>query len=198
MFMFSKVLGRSSETVKLPNHTLLYWLILTVLGALVGAGAVTRLYELREFFPLRLPDRVSEVILNYIPFILGTFITTVAALAGLIVGLNWIIGGLREMSCLRIPLRWPGDYYRPEGVSLSLKEGRVRTYDHSPSMIFFILGKFWSNAKYISEISGGQRPQKRTFSVEGSDTGCSDPLLVQDIGVASALPGSHGAGNRLC
>ncbi len=153
MSMFSKVLGRSSEIVKLPNHTLLFWLILTVLGGLVSAGAVTRLYELREFFPLRLPDRVSEVILNYVPFILGTFITTVAALAGLIVGVNWIIGGLREMSRLRIALRQPGDYYRPEDVSLSLKEGRVRTYDRSPSFIFFVLGRFWSNAKYISEIS---------------------------------------------
>lgn len=154
MFMFSNVLGRSSETVKLPNHTLLYGVILSAVGAFVAAGAVTRLYELREFFPLRLPDRVSEVILNYIPFILGTFITTVAALAGLIVGLNWVIGGLKEMSRLRIPLRQPGEYYRPEDVSLSLKEGRVRTYDHAPSLIFYVLGKFWSNAQHISAIAG--------------------------------------------
>ena len=152
--MLSFLSGRSSDTVKLPNHTFLYGVILGTLGVLVTLGSVTRLYELREFFPLRLPEQVNEFILSYVPFILGTFITTVAALAGLIVGLNWVFGGLREMSRLRILLRLPGDYYRPENVSLGLKEGRLRSYDRAPSLVFFVLGRLWSNARYIAEIPG--------------------------------------------
>ncbi len=152
--MLSFLSGRSGDTVKLPNHTFLYGVILTTLGVLVSMGSLTRLYELREFFPLRLPEQVNEFILSYVPFILGTFITTVAALAGLIVGLNWVFGGMREISHLRVLLRVPGDYYRPENVSLGLKEGRLRSYDRSPSLIFFILGRLWSNARYIAEIPG--------------------------------------------
>jgi len=97
---------------------------------------------------------VNEFILNYIPFILGTFITTVAALAGLIVGVNWLLGGLREMSRFSVSLTWPGDYYRPESVSLGLKEGKLRSYDRSPSLIFYLLGRVWTNARFISEIPG--------------------------------------------
>ncbi len=152
--MFSKLKRKSSDAIKLPNQTLLYGIILTALGTLVTMGSGTRLYELREFFPLRLPEQVDQFILSYIPFILGTFITTVAALAGLIVGINWTFGGLRQMSHLRLPLRWPGDYYRSESVSLGLKEGRLRSYERAPSLIFYILGKLWSNAAYISEIPG--------------------------------------------
>jgi hypothetical protein len=151
--MFSK-LRRTSDTIKLPNQTLLYGIILTVLGGFVAMGSLTRLYELREFFPLRLPEQVNDYILSYIPFILGTFITTVAALAGLIVGINWTFGGLRQMSRLRLPLRWPGDYYKSESVSLGLKEGRLRSYERAPSLVFYVLGKLWSNAAYISEIPG--------------------------------------------
>jgi len=131
-----------------------YGLILGTLGVFVTLGSLTRLYELREFFPLRLPDEVNEYILDYLPFVLGTFITTVAALAGLIVGLNWLLGGLREMSRLRIPVRRAGDYYRRESVSLGLKEGTIWSYDRAPSVVFSLLGKFWSNAKFISEIPG--------------------------------------------
>ncbi|MCX5861840.1 MAG: hypothetical protein NTW27_06930 [Deltaproteobacteria bacterium] len=152
--MFSRLSGRSGDTVKLPNHTLLYGMVLAAVGLLVTLGALTRLYELKEFFPLRLPDQVNEFILSYVPFILGTFITTVAALSGTIVGLNWIFTGLGHMSRLRVPLRYGGDYYRPENVSLGLKEGKISSYNHAPSLIFFILGRFWSNARYISEIPG--------------------------------------------
>jgi len=152
--MISLLSGRSNETVKLPNHTLLYGVILAALGVFVSCGSVTRLYELREFFPLHLPEQVNEFILSYVPFILGTFITTVASLAGLIVGLNWFFSGLRLVSRLRIVLDRSGDYFRPEAVSLGLKEGRLRSYDRSPSLIFLILGKLWSNARYIAEIPG--------------------------------------------
>jgi len=140
--------------VKLPNHTLLYGIILTALGVFVALGSSSRLYELREFFPLRLPEQVNEFILNYVPFILGTFVTTVAALAGLIVGINWVLSGLRHMSHLRVPFQYPGDFYRPEAVSLGLKEGKLRTYERAPSVLFYFLGRFWSNARYIGEIPG--------------------------------------------
>jgi hypothetical protein len=140
--------------MKLPNHALVYGLILTALGIFVSLGSLTRLYELREFFPLRLPKEVNQYILDYVPFILGTFITTVAALAGLIVGLSWLLGGVREICRFRIPVRWAGDFYRPESVSLGLKEGSLRSYDRSPTILFSILGKFWANARYISEIPG--------------------------------------------
>lgn len=152
--MFSFRSGRSKEAVKLPNHALVYGLVLATLGTLVTLGSLNRVYELREFFPLQIPQQVNEYILDYIPFILGTFITTVAALAGLIVGVSWALGGLREIGRLRVPLRRAGDYYRPEGVSLGLKEGTIRAYESPPSMLFSILGKFWSNARFISEIPG--------------------------------------------
>ncbi len=152
--MFSFRSTRSGDVVKLPNHTLLYGIVLAVLGVLVSLGSLTRLYELHEFFPLRLPEQVNEFILSYVPFILGTFITTVAALAGLIVGINWLLGGLREMAHLRMSLRWAGDYYRPESVSLGLKEGKLRSYEKSPSLIFAVLGRIWSNARFVSEIPG--------------------------------------------
>lgn len=154
MYMFSIIKGKSSDAVKLPNHTVLYGIVVTVLGAFVTLGSLTRIYELREFFPLRLPEQVNEFILNYVPFILGTFITSVAALAGVIVGVNWLCSGLKQMSRLRVVLRWPGEFYRAETVSLGLKEGKLRSYDHAPSLLFFLLGKVWQNARYISEIPG--------------------------------------------
>ena len=152
--MFSILSGRTNDSVKLPNHTVLYGIILTALGILILMGSATRLYELREFFPLRLPEQVNEFILNYVPFILGIFVTTVAALAGLIVSINWILNGFRHLSRFRVSLRSVGDYYHPENVSLGLKEGKLHSYDKSPSIIFSVLGRFWKNARYISEIPG--------------------------------------------
>ncbi len=152
--MLSLKSGRSREVLKLPNHTFVYGLVLGALGTFVTLGSLTRLYELREFFPLRLPEGVTEYILDYVPFILGTFITTVAALAGLIVGLNWILNGLREVSRFRVTVRRVGDYYWLEEVSLGLKEGHIGSYDRSPSVIFAIFRRFWSNAGFISEIPG--------------------------------------------
>ncbi len=35
-----------------------------------------------------------------------------------------------------------------------MKEGKLRSYDRAPSLIFFLLGKVWSNARYISAIPG--------------------------------------------
>lgn len=154
MYMFSIIKGKFGDAVKLPNHTLLYGIILAVLGAFITLGSLTRIYELREFFPLRLPEQVNEFILNYVPFILGTFITSVAALAGVIVGVNWLCAGIKHVSKLRVALRWPGEYYRAETVSLGLKEGKLRSYDRAPSLIFFLLGRVWSNARYISAIPG--------------------------------------------
>lgn len=145
---------RSSNSIKLPNHTVVYGIVLTAVGIFISLAAFTRLYELREFFPLRLPELVNEFILNYMPFIIGVFVTTVASCAGMIVGLNWLFNGFRHMSRLRILMNRPGDYYRPETVSYGLKEGKLQSYDHAPSLIFFIIGKIWSNAKYISEIPG--------------------------------------------
>jgi hypothetical protein len=150
--MSSKKSGRSADVLRLPNHTILYGIILFALGGFVTLGSLTRLYEFREFFPLRLPEQVNEFILNYVPFILGTFITAVASLAGVIVGINWLLGGFRQISRLRVSLRWAGDYYRPENVSLGLKEGKLRAYSRSPSVLFSLLSKFWSNAGCVSEI----------------------------------------------
>ncbi|MEW6350225.1 MAG: hypothetical protein AB1646_14255 [Thermodesulfobacteriota bacterium] len=143
-----------SQTIRVPNHTLLYGIILATLGALIAMGSFTRLYELVEFFPLRLPERIHEYILSYVPFILGTFLTTVAAFAGLMVGINWFLGGIRELGTLRIPLERIGDYYQPQWVSLALKEGKIRSYDESPSLLFFLIGRIWANARYISQIPG--------------------------------------------
>ncbi len=145
---------RSSQFTKLPNHTVVYGIVLTAVGIFISLAAFTRLYELREFFPLRLPDQVNEFILNYVPFIVGVFVTTVASCAGLIVGLNWLFTGFRHMSRLRVLMNRPGEYYRAETVSHGLKEGKLQSYDHAPSLVFFIIGKIWSNAKYISEIPG--------------------------------------------
>jgi hypothetical protein len=146
--------GRHRDYVKLPNHAFAYGLILAALGALTAAGSVIRLYELRDFLPLRLPKEVNEYILDYIPFILGTFITTTAAVAGVIVGSSWLFRGLKDMGRLSVPLRRAGDYHRADGVSLGLKEGRIRSYEESPSLIFYILGRLWSNAAYVSQIPG--------------------------------------------
>lgn len=152
--MFSRLSARPTDKVKLPNHTLLYGIVLAALGILVTLGAATRLYELREFFPLRLPDQVNEFILNYVPFILGTFITTVAALSGVIIGLNWIFSGFGHVSRLRVPLRVGGEYYHPENVSQGLRDGKIPSYTRAPSVVFFVLGRLWSNARYLSEIAG--------------------------------------------
>lgn len=150
--MFSLFSRSSSNVLKLPNHTLFYGIVITSLGIFVSLGSATRLYELREFFPIRLPEQVNEFILSYIPFILGTFITTIAALAGIIVGMNWLTGGLREIFSPRLTLTQVGDYYRPEDISLGLKEGRIRSYERAPTLLFFIIGKLWRNARYISAI----------------------------------------------
>lgn len=145
---------RSTNIVKLPNHTILYGLILSVVGVFVTLGSATRLYELREFFPLRLPDQVNEYILHYMPFIIGTFITTAAALAGVIIGLNWIFSGFRYMSRLKAIFRVAGGYYRPEEVSAGLKDGKLQLCDHYPSLLFLLIGRLWANARYVSQISG--------------------------------------------
>jgi hypothetical protein len=145
---------RSENIVKLPNHTILYGLILSVVGVFVTLGSATRLYELREFFPLRLPDQVNEYILHYMPFIIGTFITTAAALAGVIIGLNWMFSGFGYMSRLKAVVRVAGGYYRPEEVSAGLKDGKLLLCDHYPSLLFLLIGRLWANARYVSQISG--------------------------------------------
>ncbi len=151
--MFSKRSIAGAETVRLPNHTILYGIVLSAVGILVILASLTRLYELREFFPLRLPDQVNEFILNYIPFILGTFVTTVAALAGTIVGLHWVISGLGHVSRVRVTLGGAGDFYRPENASLSVRDGKITSYKNPPTVMFWLVSKFWQNTRYLSEIS---------------------------------------------
>lgn len=187
--------GRASDSVKLPNHTLLYGIILTTLGIFVTAGSVTRLYELREFFPLRLPDQVNEFILNYLPFIVGTFITTVASMAGLIVGVNWALSGLKQVCRLRVPLRWAGDYYRPESVSLGLKEGKLRSYERSPSVLFSLLGRFWSNARFISEIPGEIVRWNTRFIWKALAVGIAIHFLFKALNLVPSYLSSLGLGS---
>lgn len=152
--MFSLKLRRSNASVKIPNHTLLYGIVVAALGSFITLGAVTRLYELKEFFPLRLPDQLNEFLLNYVPFMFGVFITTVAACAGVIVGLNWLFGGLKRIFRLRLTFQNPREFYRLNEITEGLREGKITTYDSAPSIIFYVLGRIWSNAKYISQIPG--------------------------------------------
>lgn len=142
-----------ADTVKVPNHTILYGMVLTTVGVLVVLGALTRLYELREFFPFRLPDQINEFILNYIPFIVGTFVTSVAALAGTIVGLSWIFSGLGHVGRIRVTHGGAGNFYRPSATSLAVKEGKIDSYKKPPTALFWLLGIIWKNTKYLSEIS---------------------------------------------
>ncbi|MGC8602922.1 MAG: hypothetical protein ACP5VS_04455 [Desulfomonilaceae bacterium] len=152
--MFSLKLRRSNASVKIPNHTLLYGIVVAALGAFITLGAVTRLYELKEFFPLRLPEQLNEFLLNYVPFMFGVFITTVAACAGVIVGLNWLFGGLKRIFKIRLTFQDPRDFYRLNEITEGLREGKITTYDSAPSIIFYVIGKIWSNARYISQIPG--------------------------------------------
>ncbi|MBM4326073.1 MAG: hypothetical protein FJ118_02825 [Deltaproteobacteria bacterium] len=193
--MFSKLSRRSIDVVKLPNHILLYGIVLACVGVLVALGSLTRLYELREFFPLRLPEQVNEFILNYIPFILGTFLTTVAALAGLIVGVNWAVTGLREVSRVRIPLQWAGDYHEPETVSLGLKEGRMRSYDQAPSLLFYFLGKFWSRARFISQISGENVRRNISFIWKALFIGIAVHFFFKLLDILPGYLGQWGLGS---
>jgi len=140
------------DTVKVPNHTILYGIVLTTVGLLVLLGGAARLYELREFFPLRLPDQVNEFILNYIPFIVGTFVTSVGALAGAIVGLSWIFSGLSHVGRIRVTHGGAGDFYRPTNASLLVKEGKIDSYKKPPTVLFWFLGILWQNTRYLSEI----------------------------------------------
>ncbi len=141
------------NSVKVPNHTILYGIILATVGVLVVLGGMARLYELREFFPLRLPDQVNEFILNYIPFMVGTFVTSVAALAGIIVGLSWIFSGLGQAGRIRVTHGGAGDFYRPTTTSLAVKEGKIDSYKKPPTLLFWLVGILWHNTKYLSEIS---------------------------------------------
>ena len=193
--MFSKLSRRSGRVPKLPNHTLLYGIVLGLLGTLVSLGALSRLYELREFFPLSLPDKVDEYILNYVPFIIGTFITTVAALAGLIVGTNWALGGFREVLRFRSPLRWAGEYYEPEGVSLGLKEGKLRAYERPPTLLFAIIGKFWSRARLISEISGENARRNIHFIWKALFIGIVVFFVFRLLGLLPQYLGAFGLGS---
>ncbi|MFH0959027.1 MAG: hypothetical protein V1897_10030, partial [Pseudomonadota bacterium] len=152
--MFSLKLRKSSASVKIPNHTMLYGIVVAALGSFITMGAAIRLYELKEFFPLRLPDQFNEFLLNYVPFMFGVFITTVAAGAGIIVGLNWLFGGLKRIFKLKLILQNPKEFYRLNDVTEGLREGKIITYESAPSMMFYFLGKIWSNAKYISQIPG--------------------------------------------
>ena len=151
--MSSRPSVHTPDTVKVPNHTILYGIVLTTVGVLVVLGGMARLYELREFFPLRLPDQVNEFILNYIPFIVGTFVTSVAALAGVIVGLSWIFSGLGHVGRIRVTLGGAGDFYRPTMTSLAVKEGKIDSYKKPPTLLFWLLSIAWKNTKYLSEIS---------------------------------------------
>ncbi len=152
--MFSLKLRRPSASVKIPNHTMLYGIVVAALGSFITMGAAIRLYELKEFFPLRLPDQFNEFLLNYVPFMFGVFITTVAAGAGVIVGLNWLFGGFKRIFKLKLTFQNPKEFYRLNDVTEGLREGKIITYESAPSTMFYFLGKIWSNARYISQIPG--------------------------------------------
>ena len=153
--MFSLKLRKSSASVKIPNHTLLYGIVVAALGAFITLGAATRLYELKEFFPLRLPEQLNEFLLNYVPFMFGVFITTVAACAGVIVGLNWLFSGLKRIFKIKLTFQDRENFTGClERFTEGLREGKISAYDSAPSMIFYLLGRVWSNARYISQIPG--------------------------------------------
>lgn len=84
------------------------------------------------------------------------------------VGINWLATGLRHMGRLRVRLQWAGDYYRPEYVSLGLKDGKLRSYDRIPSLLFALIGKFWSNARYISQIPAAVVKRNMRFLWKGA------------------------------
>ena len=138
----------------LKNGEALVGLLFLLAGLLVAREGFLRLKALWVLFapnfPLSMQDYTGQRILTALPFLSGAFVSIIASICAILVGILWAGAGLGEAfgSWRNKPL--PGVFKDPDAVAESL---RVSQAQHQQSSVIRALAALWPRARLVSPIA---------------------------------------------
>ncbi|MDQ7782980.1 MAG: hypothetical protein RDU20_08885 [Desulfomonilaceae bacterium] len=130
--------------------------VFLVSGVIVGWNGIERLqllyHELSDYFPLKLPENLSQILLHSFPLIFKTFVNTVGSACAVIMGVLWTLSGLGEAFESRKKPPHAPDLEKPEVVAESLRSAQS-LYWRSMSLPIRITAGVLPRARLISPIT---------------------------------------------
>ena len=131
-------------------------LVFVISGAVVAWGGAAHIKELwsmvSQFFPIALPNDISQRTLVSFPLIFKELISAVSSLCAVLVGAMWFFSGIGEIFRSLKPYSEPSDFRHPELVTETVRTGEAQ-YWRTSSLGARLLGRIWGRARYVSPIS---------------------------------------------
>lgn len=118
--------------------------------AIEGALKLSNLYtELSAYFPLNLPAKAGEKILNSLPFITKNFVMLVSSICSMIIGILWFGSGLFEAFQSRGRTVTPSEFANPNLCAEALRTSEPVHWASKP-IFFRLLTLIWPNSRFMS------------------------------------------------
>jgi len=140
----------------LGDGRVLLGIVLVIAGLFIAREGILKLRELFQqfapFFPLSLPENVSQRAIHSFPSIFKFFVVIVSSVCAVLIGALWAVTGVEDLFQARRRIRRPPDFEKPELVAESIRSGRTLYWLSTPWLVR-ILSRFWEPARYISPIS---------------------------------------------
>ena len=140
----------------LGDGRVLLGVIFVIAGLFVAREGILKLRDIWQqfapFFPLSLPDDVSQRAIHSVPDIFKFFVVLVSSVCAILIGALWAVSGVQDLFQARRKIPRPPDFEKPELVAESIRSGRTLYWTSTPRLMRS-LWKLWSPARFMSPIS---------------------------------------------
>jgi len=140
----------------LGDGQVLLGVVFVIAGLFVGREGILKLRDVWQqfapFFPISLPDDVSQRAIHSFPDIFKFFVVVVSSVCAVLIGALWAVSGVQDLFQMRRKIHRPPDFEKPELVAESIRSGGVLYWMSTPRLIR-ILSRLWSPARFMSPIS---------------------------------------------
>ncbi len=140
----------------LSDGRVLLGIVFVIAGLFVAREGILTLrdvwQQLVPFFPLSLPDDVSQRAIHSFPDIFRFFVVLVSSVCAILLGALWAVSGVQDLFQAHRKIHRPPDFEKPELVAESIRSGRTLYWMSTPRLIRS-LSRLWSPARFMSPIS---------------------------------------------
>jgi hypothetical protein len=140
----------------LGDGRVLLGVVFVIAGLFVAREGILKLREVWQqfapFFPLSLPDDVSQRAIHSVPDIFKFFVVLVSSICAILIGALWAVSGVQDLFQAHRKIHQPPDFEKPELVAESIRSGRTLYWISTPRLIRS-LSRLWSPARFMSPIS---------------------------------------------
>ena len=157
--MSQQVVYMRSIIRKMPflgDGRVLLGVVFVIAGLFVAREGILKLRDVWEqfapFFPLSLPDDVSQKAIHSVPDIFKFFVVLVSSVCAVLIGALWAVSGVQDLFQAHRKIPRPPDFEKPELVAESIRSGRTLYWTSTPRLMRS-LWKLWSPARFMSPIS---------------------------------------------